>query len=130
MKNLPVAEGSQLLLVKIESTSPADPQEAVKDIKAAGIDRLDIVIANAGISPYPAPLDTVDIKDVIDTLQVNTIGPIRLFQAVKPLLEKSSSPKWISVSSGAGSITKLEAYKVSLVGAYGLSKAAQDWFTV
>ena len=124
------ATGSKLVLVSIESTSPTHPQKAVEDIKTAGIDHVDIVIANAGISPPVVPLDTVDIQDVVDCFNINAVGPIRLFQAVKPLLEKSSSPKWLSISSAAASIANLEVHNASFVGAYGVSKAAQDWFTV
>ncbi|GKT52549.1 norsolorinic acid ketoreductase [Colletotrichum spaethianum] len=130
LKSLPTAEGSQLILVSIESTSPTDPQQAVKDIEAAGINHVDVVIANAGFSPAPAPPDVVNIQDLIDSLQVNTVAPVRLFQAVKPLLEKSSSPKWVSVSSAAASITNLEVHKAAFVSAYGIAKAGQDWFTV
>jgi NAD(P)-dependent dehydrogenase (short-subunit alcohol dehydrogenase family) len=127
---LPTATGSKLFLVSIESTSATDPRKAVEEIQAAGINHLDIVIANAGACPSMVPLDTVDIKDVIDAFNVNTVGPIRLFQAVKPLLEKSSSPKWVSVSSAVGSITNQEVHKASFLGAYGVSKAALNWFTV
>ncbi|KAK2017321.1 NAD(P)-binding protein [Colletotrichum eremochloae] len=130
LKSLPTAEGSKLVLVSIESTSPIDPQQAVKDIEAAGIDHVDVVIANAGYSPTPAPPDVVDIQDLIDSLQINTVAPVRLFQAVKPLLEKSSSPKWVSVSSAAASIANLEVHNAAFVSAYGISKAGQDWFTV
>lgn len=48
LKALPRAEGSRLLLVKIESASPADPFEAVKELEAAGIDLVDVAIASAG----------------------------------------------------------------------------------
>ena len=119
-----------MILVSIDCSSLTDPAEAVKKIEATGVSHLDIVIANASIAPYPAPLDTVDIKHVIDAFNVNTVSPILLFQAVKPLLQKSTSPKWLSVSSGAGSIKLLEVHKTSFVGAYGVSKAALDWFTV
>lgn len=120
-----------MLLVSIESTSTTDPLKAVKVIEASGISHIDIVIASAGLAPAGAtPLDTIDIKDVTDAFNVNTVGPIILFQAIKPLLEKSNSPKWISVSSFAGSITRLEVYNTALVGAYGISKAAQNWFTM
>jgi len=72
----------------------------------------------------------VDIKDVIEAFNVNTISPILLFQASKPLLDKASSPKWMTVSSGAASITRLEQHNASFVTAYGVSKAALDFFTV
>ncbi|KAK1462389.1 aflatoxin biosynthesis ketoreductase nor-1 [Colletotrichum cuscutae] len=106
-------------------------RQAFKDVEAAGIEHVDLIIASAGMGPMPPKkLDTAEIETVEYTLQVNTLGPIRLFQAFKPLLDKSTSPKWVSVSSGAGSITNCEKYMAFYAGAYGVSKAAQDWFTV
>lgn len=130
LKSLPAATGSKLLLVSIENTSLTDPKKAVEDIKAAGIDHIDVVIANAGWSPPIVPLDNVDIKDVKEAFDINTVGPILLFQAVKPLLEKAAAPKWVSMSTAAASITNLEVHQAAFVAAYGISKAAQDWFTV
>ncbi|KAL9083282.1 MAG: hypothetical protein Q9165_008588 [Trypethelium subeluteriae] len=130
LKGFPAANGSRLHLVSIENTSIEDPKKAVKSIEAAGVSHIDIVIANAGISPTPSPAETVDIKDVIDCFHVNTVSPIVLYQAVKPLLEKSSSPKWLTVSSAAASIDRLEVHNASFVSAYGISKAGVDWFTV
>ncbi|OLN87131.1 Norsolorinic acid ketoreductase 3 [Colletotrichum chlorophyti] len=130
LKSLPAAEGSKFILVSIESTSPTDPQQAVKEIEAAGIDHLDVVIANAGFAPKPALPDVVDVQDLVDSFQVNTVAPVRLFQAVKPLLEKSSSPKWVYVSSAAASIANLEVHHAAFVNAYGIAKAAQNFFTV
>ncbi|KAK5993974.1 Short-chain dehydrogenase RED3 [Cladobotryum mycophilum] len=112
LKSLSTASDSRLILTGIESTSATDPHQVVKEIEAAGIDHLDIVIANAG------------------AFNVNALAPIVLFQAVKPLLEKATSPKWVSVSSGAGSVALLKQYESAFVGAYGLSKAAMNWFTV
>ncbi|KAK1671152.1 hypothetical protein BDP55DRAFT_732576 [Colletotrichum godetiae] len=131
LDKIPKAEGSRLLLVGIDSISSTDTLQAFKDVEAAGIEHVDLIIANAGMGPMPPKkLDAAEIETVEYALQVNTLGPIRLFQAFKPLLEKSSSPKWVSVSSGAGSITNCEKYMAFYAGAYGVSKAAQDWFTI
>ncbi|KAF2841762.1 NAD(P)-binding protein [Patellaria atrata CBS 101060] len=130
LKSSPTADGSRLLLVSIENTSQSDPAKAVEEINAAGIDHVDIVIANAGLSPTPGPLDTYDIQDIMDAFTINTASPILLFQAVKPLLEKSRAPKWLSISSGAASIGKLEVHGAHFVSAYGISKAGLNFFTV
>lgn len=118
------------MLVSLENTSLTDPQTAVEEVVKAGVSHCDIVIANAGISPTPTGPDTVDIKDVIDCLNVNAVSPVLLYQAVKPLLQKSAAPKWLTVSSAAGSIDRLEAHGASIVTAYGMSKAAVDFLTV
>jgi NAD(P)-dependent dehydrogenase (short-subunit alcohol dehydrogenase family) len=128
VKKLPAAEGSQLLLVSIENASHEDPKKAVAEVEAAGIDHIDIVVSNAGISPANAPLDAADPQIILDAFNVNALSSIVLFQAVNPLLLKSSAPKWISVSSRAGSIDTAEGWYY-WIGAYGVSKAAQNWFT-
>lgn len=128
---MPTATGSRLLLVTFESTSATDVSKAVKDIEAAGISHLDLVVANAGTCPVPTPLSTVDVKDVTDAFNVNTVGPIILFQALRSLLGKSKgSPKWVSVSSAAASLDRLEVHGAASVPAYGISKAAMNWFTL
>lgn len=131
LKKLPTGAGSRLLLVSIESNSPTDPSQAVKDIEAAGINHLDLVIANAGVCPTPMPLTTVDPRDVSAAFNINAIGPLMLFQAVRPLLEKSTgSPKWMTVSTGASSITRLEVHGAHGVPGYAIGKAGANWFTV
>jgi NAD(P)-dependent dehydrogenase (short-subunit alcohol dehydrogenase family) len=129
LKSSPAASGSKLILVTIESSSQTDPHQAVDEIKAAGIDHVDIASANAGFSPPPAPLETIEIKAMEEAFRVNTLGPLILFQALKPLLDKSSAPKWLSVSTAVGSIANIEVYGLSALGAYGVSKAGLNWIT-
>lgn len=131
LKDFSPALGSRLLLVAIESTSTTDSPKAVEDIKAAGFNHLDLVIANAGICPDPTPLETVDVEDIQKAFLVNTIGPVLLWKGLKPLLEQSKkSPKWLSVSTAAASLARLEVHQASFVPAYGITKAGFNWFTL
>lgn len=132
LHTLPTAAGTRLVLVKNESTAPGDPAEAVKEVEAAGIDHLDIVIANAGgLREIVAPLDSVTAEDLTETFQTNALGPLLLFQAVRPLLQKSqAAPRWISVSSGIGSVGLMPSYHSHLAPAYGISKAGLNWITM
>ncbi|KAK8047899.1 hypothetical protein PG996_015963 [Apiospora saccharicola] len=124
------APGSQLHLVHIESTSASDPSQAVEAIKGLGIEHLDVVVANAGGGPFPViPLDSVDVHDMMTTFQTNAVSPLLLYQVCKPLLEKASSPKWISVSTGGGSISMIGTIRSYIGPAYGASKAALNWIT-
>ncbi|RWQ94044.1 hypothetical protein C8Q69DRAFT_522497 [Paecilomyces variotii] len=110
LKDNPVAIGSKLLLVAFESTSSTDIAKAIKEIEAIDISYIHLVIANAGVCPVLTPIATVDVNDVITAFNVNAAGPLILFQAVRHLLENSKkSPKWVSMSSAAGSIGLLEA---------------------
>lgn len=128
LNKLPTAAGSRLVLVGIENTSTTDPKKAAQDIEAAGLDHIDIVISNTAISHSPAPLDTIDTELFVEAFRVNSISSVLLFQAVQGLLTKSTAPKWVSVSSRPGSIAQPAEF-YWYIGPYGMSKAAQNWFT-
>ncbi|KAH7319740.1 hypothetical protein B0I35DRAFT_408516 [Stachybotrys elegans] len=122
---------SKLVLVHIESTAFGDAAKAVDVMLAAGIDHVDVVIANAGGSSPVQPFDTIDPETMMHDYQVNALAPLVLYQALKPLLQKSSrSPKWISVTSAVGSVGAMPHAKSWALPSYGASKAALNWLTV
>ncbi|GAP86888.1 putative short-chain dehydrogenase reductase SDR [Rosellinia necatrix] len=127
LKASPKGSGSQLLLVKIESSVAGDAAKAVEEIKAAGIDHIDILIANAGLSPPVIPLETVGQDSLTDTFNVNALGPLALYQACLPLLQKSSDAKFVPISSAAGSIGAMESNGAWVAPAYSISKAMLNW---
>ncbi|KAI1443536.1 NAD(P)-binding protein [Annulohypoxylon stygium] len=130
LKGFSAADGSRLLLVKIENTSPTDAQQALQVVRSEGIDHIDIVISNAGGSPLPTtPLDMVTAEEMTTTYQVNAIGPLMLFQACRPLLQKASAPKWVSISTGGGSITLMGKIRSWDGTSYAAAKAALNWLT-
>lgn len=130
LKRIKTAEGSSLLLVQIESTSADDPKDAAKAVEAAGIDHVDLIIANAGMNPFPVlPIETIPNSDIVNTLNINAAAPLSLFQAFRHLLKNSKSPKWASITSSAGSITMVEQMRSYIVTAYSMSKAALNWIT-
>lgn len=128
LKSLPRSEGSQLLLIKIESTSETDAVEAVKSIQSQGVSHLDVVIANAGIFKTEAFLEVAKMKtsDLIEHVDVNVNGPVRLFQATLPLLRAAKQPKFVVISSAVSTITNAE-YIPYTVTSYGASKAALNF---
>jgi norsolorinic acid ketoreductase len=65
---------------------------------------------------------------MIEHYQINVLGPLHLFQATAPLLVASQKPKFVAMSSGAGSISGVEKLKVENT-AYGASKAALNFVT-
>lgn len=130
LKKLPAAEGTRLILVTIDSHKLEDPAKAVKAAEEAGIGHIDIVIANAGTSPPPGPLEAADLNEVVDAFKVNTMSPIALYQAAKPLFERSAKPIWISMSSAAASIGNAPAHQAHWLLGYGMSKAAMNFFTM
>lgn len=61
-------------------------------------------------------------SDLIEHVDVNAAGVVRLFQATLPLLQKGKRPVFMVVSSGAGTIAGMEYIPFPL-GSYGASKS-------
>ncbi|KIM82342.1 hypothetical protein PILCRDRAFT_820730 [Piloderma croceum F 1598] len=113
-------------IVKLTSCDKAENKAVVATITdIAG--RLDVVIANAGISNFYGPSLETPIEQMRDHFEVNVVGTLVLFQAAYPLLSASTpSPKFIPITSGAGSITDCAVIPLSVL-AYGSSKAALNY---
>lgn len=128
---IPAGEGSKVILVKIDSQSETDAKEAVSTLASEGITSIDVVIANAGIAHSGASVAQTTIDSLRDHLNTNTIGPVLLFQAFKPLLEasKSGKPVFLAISTLIGSIGGQEmlAGLPPIFSPYGASKAALNW---
>ena len=69
---------------------------------------------------------TVNLDDLQEHIQVNVYGPLTLFQATLPLLERSANPKFAAVGSPLGSIGGMESRPFPSAS-YGISKAALHW---
>ncbi|EHK21237.1 uncharacterized protein TRIVIDRAFT_52152 [Trichoderma virens Gv29-8] len=129
LSDLPKAEGSNIVVLKYDAGVEQDAFNLVKDIKDKhGIDHLDIVVANAGISKsYPLVKDVrrVDIQQHID---VNAYGMVFLYQATRELLQKSTKkPIFVTIGSGAGSLGRQPPVPNA---AYGPSKTIVNWYGV
>jgi NAD(P)-dependent dehydrogenase (short-subunit alcohol dehydrogenase family) len=89
---------------------------------------LDVLVNNAGIllDDDKSALDlTPEIFE--ETLRTNTLGPWLVAQAFAPLLEKSSAPRVVNVSSGGG---QLEDGADGWAPCYCVSKTALNGVTV
>lgn len=126
---LPTGVESKIIVVKIESSSLTDASAAIKLLETEHhITKLDLVIANSGISTHYGPVATVELSDLNEHISINAIGPLLLFQAVLPLLQKGTNPKFTSLGSAMGSIGGMDMRPYSLA-AYGASKALLHYFT-
>jgi len=114
-----------LRIVKLVSADLESNKAAITQIeKEAG--KLNVVIANAGIAGEFGPIAKQSIKNFQETYEVNTIGPLMLFQSASHLLDKNENSIFAVVSSGIGSIGAALPYQA---GGYGSSKAAVNWVT-
>lgn len=92
-----------------------------RDLVDAAGPQLDLLVVNAstlGQSPLP-PLAGYDLDRLRQTLEVNTVAPLRLVQLALPAL-RSALGTLVAISSDAA----VEAY--AGWGGYGASKAALD----
>jgi len=91
-------------------------------------DRLDAVCNIAGVmpQPYDAKLEDLDFQVMLDCLETNLIGPLRVAKALLPLLRKGKNPRLLNMTSGLGSIGRTDNPNFY---AYGASKAALNKVT-
>jgi NAD(P)-dependent dehydrogenase (short-subunit alcohol dehydrogenase family) len=109
LRDLKVAQTLSLDVSRAESVAAA--------VAAAG--ELDAVVNNAGLTGL-GPLEDYPLDDFARVIDVNTIGPLRLAQAVVPHWRERGSGVLVNISSVQGRIgTPLE-------GAYAASKHALE----
>jgi len=80
---------------------------------------LDAVVNNAGLTGY-GPLETYPVTAFAEVLEVNTLGPLRLAQAVVPAWRERGSGVLVNVSSVEGKVG------TPLNGPYAASKHALE----
>ena len=91
------------------------------------INRLDVLINNAGIYPDNGfNILTIERDLLIKTMNINTFGAIKVTQVFLPLLAKANEARIINYSSGYGQLAGLSAG----VPSYCLSKLAVNGATI
>ncbi|KZL78376.1 aflatoxin biosynthesis ketoreductase nor-1 [Colletotrichum incanum] len=132
LTDLPKGPDTKLIVVKLDSSVETDAAAAVGQLREQGITSLDLVIANAGIAQDGTSVRNTSIINTQKHFNINSIGPLTLFQATADLLKasKTGSPKFVAVSTLIGSIGSQEilANFPGTSSPYGASKAALNWF--
>ncbi len=91
--------------------------------EALGERPVDTLINNAGVmGPDRQSASDTDFTGFLDTLNINTLGPLRVTQALLPQLRKSNSAKVAILTSRMGSLSYAKSDHV----AYRASKAAAN----
>jgi NAD(P)-dependent dehydrogenase (short-subunit alcohol dehydrogenase family) len=109
-----LADVPAVLRLPLDVTDQASVDSA---IAAAG--RIDALVSNAG-STLRAPVETVPLDEVQRMFELNTLGALRVAQAVLPAMRERRAGRIVFVSSVQGRIV------IPLVGAYGMSKWALE----
>jgi NAD(P)-dependent dehydrogenase (short-subunit alcohol dehydrogenase family) len=95
-----VGQAEDLLVVKLDITSPADAQAAVQ----AAVDRfgrIDVLVNNAA-NFYGGYFEELTPEQIERQLTTGLIGQMNVTRAVLPVMRKQRSGQIISISSGAG----------------------------
>ncbi|GAA4622424.1 SDR family oxidoreductase [Actinoallomurus vinaceus] len=99
---------------------------------------LDVLVNNAGISGETGPgwvqdPTTLDLDVVRTVVETNVIGVIRVTNAMLPLLQRSTSPRIVNVSSAVASLTRQADPDIEIgpiMAAYSPSKSFLNAVTV
>lgn len=128
------ATGAQAEYIKLDLTKPETIADAATEVQKK-YGRLDILVNNAGIIEREDGAPTVTNTDAVEsTLRTNFIGPLRVTQAMAPLLKKSEEGAIVNVSSALGSCEFVGDRNSPFADAkflgYSASKAALNMMTV
>ena len=126
--------GADVRFIEMDVTDDESVQAAAERLSGE-TKHLDVLVNNAGIAggygtaPFEEPVD--DIKAIYE---VNVFGPIRVTQALTPLLRAASGARVVMLSSELGSLGALldsgsEFYPYNFLG-YNTSKTALNAVTV
>jgi NAD(P)-dependent dehydrogenase (short-subunit alcohol dehydrogenase family) len=119
-------EGLHVEFLQLDVADAASIEQLAKEL-ASRIDHLDVLVNNAGILLDASNASVLEVEPalILQTLQTNTLGPLRLIQKLVPLLSNSNAGKVINVSSGGGQLTDMGDW----APAYSLSKTALNAVT-
>lgn len=106
--SLPRHETSRLIITELEVSDFEAHKVMIQKLVEEHLEvtHLNLVIANAGILELPpSKPSTADPAFIQKTLNVNTFGPLALWQATVPLLEKAEEGqgKFVAITSSVAS---------------------------
>jgi NAD(P)-dependent dehydrogenase (short-subunit alcohol dehydrogenase family) len=108
-----------LLVVKLDVTSPADAQAAVQ-VAVERFGRIDVLVNNAG-NFYAGFFEEISPEDFRAQIETTLFGPLNVTRAVLPVMRAQRSGLVVSISSTAGIVGQefCSAYAASKFGVEG-----------
>ena len=105
--------GKQVTWLKLDVTKTADIRNIHNFFRENKI-KLDVLVNNAGVfletrdnPSQSSSLLKVDPVIILKTIETNTVGPIKLIQAMIPLMIENGGGRVINISSGLGSLDEM-----------------------
>lgn len=112
------SQGTDVDFRRLDVTEQEDVDELAAHL-AEDVGRVDVLVNNAGVylDRNVAALE-VELDAVRRTMEVNAYGPLRLCQALVPIMRRGEYGRVVNVSSGSGAFGKMGTGTL----AYGASK--------
>lgn len=119
------SDGGKAYAVKVDVTD-AQQVAAMFDTALGQNDKIDVIINNAGIDHFPAPLTEVDDAMFMKNIQVNLAGVWYCMKNALNHMTRHGGGHIINIASVAGlrSAPMISAYSASKHGVIGLTKSA------
>ena len=126
----PGGQDGAIEVLPIDVADPVSVGAAVADVNDR-IGRLDVLINNAGVMLDSSAGDGASVLSVSEdtmlrTLQVNTLGVLRVTQGLVPLMRSARYGRVVNVSSGMGQLSEMNggwpAYRVSKTALNALTR--------
>jgi NAD(P)-dependent dehydrogenase (short-subunit alcohol dehydrogenase family) len=115
------SEGLEVPVVTLDVDNEDSPAAAVAEVQRL-YGRCDVLVNNAAIlidgpNQFEASLFDLSSGMVRQTFETNVLGPMRLIQAVGPIMRAQGYGRIVNISSGAGQLTDMgmgyPAYRMS-----------------
>ena len=94
---------------------------------------VDVLVNNAAQGAAQAEIGHVDPQGLLESVDVNVAGPLRLVQALLPNLESAPAPVIVNITSRLGSMSRQASGQyadLTTSYAYRISKAGQNMLTI
>ena len=119
------AQGLEVDYIPLDITDDKSVEKFVSTLRQK-YGRVDILVNNAGVNPAKeveeGSLLTAKLDTVISTFTVNAVGPLRMCQALIPLMKEHNYGRIVNVSTEMASLNFIAQDYYPLAPSYRLSK--------
>lgn len=110
---------------RVEQLDVTDESSVAEFARSLAGEPVDFLVHNAALGTAGPPADRLDPADVLRSLEVNAVGPIRVTQAILDNVRAGSRRTIVGMSSGLGSLSGNDSGGWV---AYRISKAALNMY--